>query len=149
VIVDYVQLVKGHGNNRYEELRQVAYGMKALAKDLAAPVIVLAQLNRGVESREERRPHTSDLRDSGAIEEAADIIGLLYSEGYYRGGFEMPDVLECNVEKHRNGERSQCLWSFAGEYSRMTALDDGARAQYRHLLRARQQTSRRGASNDL
>lgn len=130
VMIDYMQLVKGSGKNRYEELRDVAYGIKAMAKDLEVPVIVLAQLNRGVESRDEKRPLLSDLRDSGAIEEAADIVGLLYSEGYYDPDFGMPYVLECQIEKNRNGERGECLWHFSGQHSRVTELDSGARAQY-------------------
>jgi replicative DNA helicase len=133
LLVDYVQLVQGTGATRYEQLRDVAYGLKALAKDLSVPIIVLAQLNRGVESRDQKRPHMSDLRDSGAIEEAADIVGLLFSEGYYDRDFGMPQVLECTVAKNRNGERGECLWHFAGEFSRVTALEDGSRAQYRHL----------------
>jgi len=135
VMVDYVQLMQGEGSNRYEQLRDVAYGMKALAKEAQVPIIVLAQLNRGVEQRQrdDRRPRLSDLRDSGAIEEAADIIGLLYSEGYYTPDFEMPNVLECAIDKNRNGERGKCLWHFAGDTSRIGALDDAARAQYRRL----------------
>lgn len=148
VIVDYIQLVQGQGGNRYEQLRDVAYGMKAMAKDLAVPVIVLAQLNRGVESREEKRPMASDLRDSGAIEEAADIIGLLYSEGYYDSEFLMPHVLECKIEKHRNGERGECLWRFEGEFSRITVLDHESRVEYRRL-RMSQQAPRRKAGNSL
>jgi replicative DNA helicase len=145
VIVDYVQLVHGRGANRYEQLRDVAYGMKALAKDLGIPVIVLAQLNRGVEGRDQKRPQLSDLRDSGAIEEAADIVGLLYSEGYYDRSFEMPYVLECQVQKNRNGERGECLWRFAGEFSRVTVLESDGRDQYR-----RQRASQHGrASNDF
>ena len=134
VMVDYVQLVKGLGANRYEQLRDVAYGFKALAKELSAPIIVLAQLNRDVEKRDQKRPHVSDLRDSGAIEEAADIIGLLYSEGYYDRDFKMPYVLECEIAKNRNGERGHCYWRFDGAYSRVTPLDAGAVAQYRRLL---------------
>jgi replicative DNA helicase len=133
VMVDYVQLVSGEGGNRYEQLRDVAYGLKALAKDLCVPVIVLAQLNRGVESREQKRPFMSDLRDSGAIEEAADIVGLLYREAYYNPEFGMPYVLEFNIEKNRNGDRGECLWRFAGEHSRITVLEPGARAQYLQL----------------
>jgi replicative DNA helicase len=133
VLVDYIQLVHGAGANRYEQLRDVAYGLKALAKDLAVPIIVLAQLNRQVESRDQKRPHLSDLRDSGAIEEAADIVGLLYSEGYYDPIFGMPYVLECRVEKHRHGERGECLWRFSGAHSRITVLEPGARAQYLQL----------------
>lgn len=104
VMIDYVQLVKGAGNNRYEELRDVAYGLKALAKNLAVPIVVLAQLNRNVEARDQKRPNLSDLRNSGAIEEAADIVGMLYRESHYHQNCSMPDVLECQIEKNRNGE---------------------------------------------
>ena len=146
VLVDYVQLVRGPGANRYEQLRDVAYGLKSLAKETAIPIIVLAQLNRGVEAREHKRPHIADLRDSGAIEEAADIVGLLYSEGYYDPDFPMPYVLECQIAKNRNGERGECLWRFDGVYSRVTALDSGAAAQYRRLLLVK---SKRKDTNDL
>jgi len=146
ILIDYVQLVAGAGANRYEQLRDVAYGLKALAKDLAVPVIVLAQLNRAVETRDRKRPHLSDLRDSGATEEAADIVGLLYAEGYYNSDFEMPDVLECAIAKNRNGERGECFWSFCGDHSRMTVLEDGPRAQYRRLRAVKQH---RGGADDL
>jgi replicative DNA helicase len=144
VLVDYVQLVRAPGANRYEQLRDVAYGLKALAKELAVPIIVLAQLNRGVEAREHKRPSISDLRDSGAIEEAADIVGLLYSEGYYDREFSMPYVLECQIAKNRNGERGQCLWHFDGAYSRVVPLDPGAAANYRRVLSKQHQ---RGSSD--
>jgi replicative DNA helicase len=147
VLVDYVQLLTGRGRNRYEELRDVAYGLKAMAKDLGVPVIVLAQLNRDVESREGRRPNISDLRDSGAIEEAADIIGLLYAEGYYNPAFAMPYVLECAIAKNRNGERGECLWQFAGDRSLVEILDSGAAIQYRRI-RADSRKSR-GTSSEL
>ena len=149
VIVDYLQLLRGTGSNRYEELRQVSYGLKTLAKDLAVPVIALAQLNRGVESRNDKRPNASDLRDSGSIEEAADIIGLLYSEWNYDHDFAMRDVLECAVVKHRNGERGLCLWSLNGAHSRVTVLDAGDRAQYRRMIAQQHAPNRRAAANDL
>ncbi len=146
MIVDYLQLCKGAGKNRYEELRDVAYGLKALAKDLAVPIIALAQLNRGVESRDNKRPTAADLRDSGGIEESADVIGLLYSEWRYDSEFAMPDVVELNVVKHRNGALGQCLWSMNGAESRVSVLDDGDRAQYRRLL-AMNRHPRNGMSN--
>lgn len=146
VLVDYVQLVQGRGGNRYEQLRDVAYGMKALAKETAVPVVVLAQLNRGVEGRYHKRPRLADLRDSGAIEEAADIVGLLFSEGYYDRDCSMPYVTECIVEKNRNGERGLCLWRFAGEHSRVSVLEPGPRAEYRHLLA---KATKRGRDDDL
>lgn len=146
VLVDYIQLVQGGGANRYEQLRDVAYGFKALAKQLAVPVVVLAQINRGVESRDNKRPAMSDLRDSGAIEEAADIIGLLYCEGYYNRQFAMPHVLECNIEKNRNGPPGECLWYFDGDRSRITVLDQNLRERY---LALRAQAKRHAAGDDL
>lgn len=146
VVVDYVQLMRGIGATRYEQLREIAYGLKGLAKELSVPVIALAQLNRAVESREAKRPVVSDLRDSGAIEEAADIVAMLYSQGYYDADFGMPYVLECNVEKARNGERGRCWWRFTGAYSRVEVLDDGARAHYRQLCA---KAERRGPATDL
>ncbi len=149
VLVDYAQLVTAPGRNRYEQLRDVAYGLKALAKDLQVPIITLAQLNRGVESRDHKRPHASDLRDSGAIEEAADIIGLLYSEGYYDPAFQMRDVLECAIEKNRNGERGECLWRFSGARSEVTVLDPDSAAQYRRLRSQASSQRKGGFSDDL
>lgn len=148
VLIDYVQLVRALGRNRYEELRDVSYGLKALAKELALPIIVLAQLNRGVESREAKRPNASDLRDSGAIEEAADIVGLLYSEAHYDPSFQMPYVLECQIAKNRNGERGNCLWRFEGAYSSVEPLDSGSTLNYRRLLADRTKSSS-GRDNDL
>lgn len=145
VLIDYCQLVRAPGANRYEQLRDVAYGLKALAKEIAAPIIVLAQLNREVESRDDKRPHVADLRDSGAIEEAADIVGLLYSEGFYDSTFPMAYVMECAIAKNRNGERVECVWRFDAALSRVTMLDPGAAAQYRRLLR--KQTAR--SADDL
>jgi replicative DNA helicase len=146
VMVDYVQLIQGAGANRYEQLRDVAYGLKGLAKEAGIPVILLAQLNRGVETRgDNKRGRLSDLRDSGAIEEAADIVGMLYSEGYYDPGHSMAYVLECAIEKNRNGERGECLWYFAGEFSRVATLQEGAREQY---IRLRNQ-SRKPQGDDL
>lgn len=147
VLVDYVQLVTGRGANRYEQLRDVAYGLKALAKDLAVPVIVLAQLNRGVETRDSKRPLLSDLRDSGAIEEAADVVGLLFRESYYAPGFPMPCVLECAIEKNRNGERAQCLWNFDAARAKVEMLSSTATVQYRRLLGPK--PSRRTTGIDL
>lgn len=145
VLVDYCQLVRARGANRYEELREVSYGLKGLAKELAVPIILLAQLNRSVEARESKRPRLADLRDSGAIEEAADIVGLLYSEGYYDPDVLMPYVLECAIEKNRNGQRGECLWHFDGAISRVEPLSRGAVAEYRQL-RAR---ARRPSGDDL
>jgi len=144
-IVDYVQLVKGDGRTRYDELRDIAYAFKGLAKTVNVPIILLAQLNRSVESRDNKRPTVSDMRDSGALEEAADIVGLLYSESYYDPDFPISNVLECAIEKNRNGPKGLCLWKFLGEFSRVVALDQGARAEYRREVAKRRH---RGAKDD-
>jgi len=144
VLIDYVQLVRAPGKNRYEELRDVSYGLKALATEIGVPMVVLAQLNRSVESRDHKRPNVSDLRDSGAIEEAADIVALLYSEAYYDKAFAMPYVLECEIAKNRNGERGHCVWRFDGAYSHIQPLESGAAAQYRRLI---SQSAKRGSAD--
>nr|PZN19531.1 MAG: replicative DNA helicase [Pseudomonadota bacterium] len=149
VMVDYAQLVRGEGHNRYEQLRDVAYGLKDLAKELRVPVIALAQLNRDVERREDKRPRMADLRDSGAIEEAADIIGLLYREGYYDPSFHMPYVLECQIEKNRNGELGECLWHFSGPYSRVFTLDRISAEDYRRERAQRGRAARQSPEVDF
>jgi replicative DNA helicase len=89
---------------------------------------------RGVESRDQKRRQISGLRDSGAIDEAADIVAPVYSESFCDPSFEMPYVLECHVAKNRNGERGECLWRSDGAFSRATLLDSGAAVQYRQML---------------
>lgn len=135
VLVDYCQLVEGRGEKRADQQKDVAYGCKNLAKEIGVPVVLLSQVNRDVEKRENKRPRMSDLRESGGIEEAGDLVGMLYCESYYKPDFDMPNIVECSIEKTRHGERAKCLWHFAGEYSRMTALDDAGRCRYRALTR--------------
>lgn len=109
IIIDYLQLIKGQLDsrrsmeNRQQEIAEISRSLKAMAKELNVPVIALSQLNRGVESRENKRPLMSDLRDSGAIEQDADIIMTLYRDEYYNP--ETPDInkTEIAVVKHRSG----------------------------------------------
>jgi replicative DNA helicase len=112
VIVDYLQLMSGSGRrneNRTQEVGEIAKGLKEIAKEFDVPVIALAQLNRGVETRQGNRPRISDLRESGDIEAAADLVLLLYRENYYKSSDEQdtnPDRIEkaeLIVDKHRNG----------------------------------------------
>lgn len=104
VIIDYLQLMQGRrAENRQQEIADISRSLKALARELDIPVVVLSQLSRAVESRNEKRPMLSDLRESGAIEQDADIVAFLYREDYYNKESDQPDLAELIVAKQRNG----------------------------------------------
>jgi replicative DNA helicase len=122
VVVDYLQLmqVPGTKENRATEIAEISRGLKALAKELAVPVIALSQLNRSVEQRQEKKPVMSDLRESGAIEQDADMILLIYRDEVYNKDSTKRGMAEIDLAKHRNGEVGGFLLTFQGAYSRFT-----------------------------
>jgi replicative DNA helicase len=120
VIVDYLQLMQVNGSkeNRATEISEISRGLKALAKELDVPVIALSQLNRSVEQREGKKPVMSDLRESGAIEQDADMILFIYREEYYDKNSPRKGEADVELAKHRNGETGHFVLTFQGKYTR-------------------------------
>ena len=131
IFIDYLQLVRpgqlSKGATRNEEISEICRMLKQTAKDLEVPIIAAAQLNRAVEARQDKRPMLSDLRDSGAIEQEADIVAFLYRDDYYNKETADPGVTELILAKHRNGRTGTIKLLFQPEYTRFVAFADSAR----------------------
>ena len=122
VIIDYLQLMTGSGygkqsENRVQVVGEISRSLKIMAKELNVPVICLSQLSRAVESRQDKRPIMSDLRESGAIEQDADVIMFLYRDDYYNENSEEKNVAECIVSKNRHGETGTVKLQWLPQYT--------------------------------
>src|SRR5918994_416081 len=125
VVVDYLQLMVGQGNraeNRQQEIAEISRGLKVLARDLDVPVLAIAQLSRAVEQRHDKRPLLSDLRDSGALEQDADMVMFLYRDEYYNPDSDDKGVAEVIVGKHRNGPTGKVQLAWMEQYTKFASL---------------------------
>ena len=130
IVIDYLQLIEGTGReSRQQEVSEISRQLKKLAKELSVPVIALSQLSRSVEQRQDKRPILSDLRESGSIEQDADIVAFLYREDYYRGEDDEEEeesadenVVEVILEKNRSGARGTIKLLFIKEYNKFSSL---------------------------
>lgn len=126
IVIDYLQLMLGSGNeNRQQEIAEISRGLKILARDLDVPVVALAQLSRAVESRHDKRPMLSDLRDSGAIEQDADMVMFLYRDEYYNPDSDDKGIAEVIIGKHRNGPTGKINLAWLEQYTKFASLARG------------------------
>ena len=129
VIIDYLQLISASGGrsyageNRQQAVSDISRMLKIMAKELNVPVVCLSQLSRANEKREDKRPMLSDLRDSGAVEQDADIVLFLYREDYYKEDTENKNIAECSVAKNRHGETGKVSLRFMPEYVTFNTLE--------------------------
>lgn len=132
VLVDYLQLMEGRGGrsdeNRVQEVSEISRGLKGLARELNVPVIALSQLSRAVESRSPKIPQLSDLRESGSIEQDADVVMFIYREEYYEPDTEKKGITDILIRKHRNGPTGDAELYFHPEYSRFSDVEKNVRS---------------------
>lgn len=125
IVIDYLQLIqgRGRGDNRQQEVSEISRTLKQIARELDVPVIALSQLSRSVEQRQDKRPMLSDLRESGSIEQDADIVAFLYRDDYYDKETERKNIIEIIIAKQRNGPVGTVELAFLKQYSKFVNLD--------------------------
>ncbi len=126
IVIDYLQLIsgrRGSGENRQQEISEISRMLKQMARELEVPVIALAQLSRSVEQRQDKRPMLSDIRESGSIEQDADIVAFLYRDDYYDPESEKKNVVEVLIAKQRNGPTGTVELAFLKNYNKFVNLE--------------------------
>lgn len=126
VVIDYLQLIQASGKrnaSREQEISEISRSLKILAKELDIPVVALSQLSRAAEARQDHRPMLSDLRESGAIEQDADIVMFLYRDDYYNPDSEKKNIAEVTLAKHRSGSTGTVELLWLGNYTKFVNID--------------------------
>ncbi|MGO0063897.1 replicative DNA helicase [Brevibacillus fluminis] len=131
ILIDYLQLIQGRGkgDNRQQEVSEISRTLKGIARELNVPVIALSQLSRSVEQRQDKRPMMSDIRESGSIEQDADIVAFLYRDDYYDRESESKNIIEVIIAKQRNGPTGTVELAFLKEFNKFVSLDHRYRDQ--------------------
>ena len=127
VVIDYLQLIQSdeQKNNRTDEISSISRALKIMAKELDVPVIALSQLSRACEQRQDKRPILSDLRESGAIEQDADVVMFLYRDDYYNEESELQNIAELIIRKQRQGGIGTVPFLFAKSYNKFLLIEKG------------------------
>ncbi len=126
IVIDYLQLMQGRGrasDSRQNEIAEISRGLKVLARELNIPVIALSQLSRAVDSRPDHKPVLSDLRESGAIEQDADIVMFIYREDYYKPDTDRKGIADIIIAKHRNGSTGEISLVWRAEYTKFGSIE--------------------------
>ncbi|KUO96552.1 replicative DNA helicase [Ferroacidibacillus organovorans] len=129
VVIDYLQLISGKGrsDNRQQEISEISRSLKQLARELSVPMIALSQLSRSVEQRQDKRPMLSDIRESGSIEQDADVVAFLYRDDYYDPESEKKNIVEVIIGKQRNGPTGKVDLVFLKNYNKFVSLERDVR----------------------
>ena len=131
VVIDYLQLMQGSGrtDSRQQEISEISRSLKVMAKELGVPVVALSQLSRAVEGRQDKRPMLADIRESGSIEQDADIVMFIYRDDYYNPDSEDKNTAEVIVAKHRAGETGMFKLGWKGQYTKFVNIDYRAKEE--------------------
>ena len=135
IIVDYIQLMRGNNPmNRVAEMSDISRSLKLVARELNVPLVALSQLNRAVETRDSKIPNLSDLRESGSIEQDADVVMFIYRDDYYNEDSQRPGETDLLIKKHRNGPTGKVVLMFDKQKQQFRTIDSAHATNYSEVV---------------